>query len=127
MIKNFTSFLLEIKTFSKFKIGDYVILKDTFNYYDPAIWHNHYGIIIDNYVNTHFLVHLLSELDENMIAHLDQYKDSVSFYNDKTTLKTTISDIWVCDDYLIKFKTKKEFDDAVNEIEMNKKAIRYNL
>ena len=23
--------------------------------------------------------------------------------------------------------TKKEFDDAVNEIEMNKKAIRYNL
>ena len=126
MIKNFTTFLLEIKTFSKFKIGDYVILKDTFNGgKNTAIWHNHYGIIIDKYVN--FLVHLLSELDEKMIAHLDQYKDSASFYNDKTTLKTTISDIWVYDDYLIKFKTKKEFDDAVNEIEMNKKAIRYNL
>ena len=112
---------------SKFKIGDYVILKDTFTFNgDKAIWHNHYGIIIDKYVNTHFLVHLLSELDEKMIAHLDQYKKG-DFYNDKTTLKTTISDIWVCDDYLIKFKTKKEFDDAVNEIEMNKKAIKYNL
>lgn len=131
MIINFYNFVLEknsSKKSNRFKIGDYVILKDTFNPVDElSPWHDHYGIIIDRYGDKHFLVHLLSELDDEFIEYQKTYNNSDSFYYDKSTIKPTMSDIWVCYEYLIKFITKKDFDDAINEIEMTRKASKYNI
>ena len=114
----------EIKTTPKFEIGDYVILKDTYNIgmKDPlSIWHDYYGQIIDvDVTNSHFLVHMLSFIDDEM-------KDNDGDDEEVFGKKRTESDIWVCGDYLIKFDTKKEFDEAVNQIELEKDAKKYNL
>ena len=133
-IKRFESFNTDIN------IGDYVVIEDTWTGRNDkntkACWHNTYGIVVDtgyfDYYNKKepkkdlFLIHHLCELTP-------EQKKNIEEANTSSIISTTNSytkeqyDSWVCEDYVRKFNTKEEFNQAVEKIEYSKNIKRYNL
>jgi hypothetical protein len=136
-MKDFLS--MRFKTFESFteiNIGDYVVIEDT--YAGTACWHNTYGIVVDtgyfDYTNINrkapkkdlYLIHHLCELTPEQKKNIEEANTS-SIISTTNSYQKEKYDSWVCDDYVIKFNTKREFDNAVEKIEYQKNIKRYNL
>lgn len=126
--------------FNGIEIGDYVITSDSYNLSvgdKPALWHNMYGVILDFGYFIHdksktpklSLIHFLCELSEKDKIHIkDQHSRASNIIGvEKRYDSHDEYDTWFHNDYLINYKSKKEFEDAIEEIEMKKNAKKYNL
>jgi len=127
-----------IKTYEKnhknIKIGDYVITNDIYNIRNnnkPNVWHQQYGIIIDigkrKGSDDVYLVKFFHDLSDIFKEFIEQYKDSYSDIISKTNHKVESNENWFCEDYLIIYNNKQDFDDVVEEIEVSKSVKKYNL
>jgi len=127
-IKRFESFNTDIN------IGDYVVIEDTWTGRNDkntkACWHNTYGIVVDighfdkKENNKLFLIHHLCELTPEQKRNIKEASISSIISN---SFKKEQYDSWVCEDYVRKFNTKEEFNQAVEKIEYSKNIKRYNL
>lgn len=130
-VSNFYDFqIIQENTSDNLNIGDYVILID-----GPQLWQNLYGTIKDkgrfNYSKSDdlelCLISILSELSSEqkkfIIGQNINDRDVISLLHKKIEKYDT----WVHEMYLVKYNTKKEFDEAVQEIESKKSANKYNL
>lgn len=128
-----------LKSFEKinfnYNIGDYVIFHDTFNIErkeKPAIWNNHYGIIIDivdnlynkKSLNKSYVVRLISKLDLEMKKDIKASMDSIKSI---TNIDYDEDVVYISPDYLVKYDTMEEFNKAVEKIEIEKDTNKYNL
>jgi len=135
-LKSFENIVLTASN-TIYNIGDYVILQDTYNKIDKlSLWNNHYGVIIDICVtldrkikNLLYLVHIISNIEPKMKEFINISIDVIK-NSDKDIIKPDIDYedcIFVASDYLIKYDTKEEFDEAVKRIEIEKTSNKYNL
>ena len=127
-----------IKTYEKnhknIKIGDYVTTNDIYNIKNnnkPNVWHNQYGIITDIGIRKNsdnvYLVKFLHDLSDDFKEFIEKYKYSYEDIISKNNHKVEPNENWFCEDYLIIYNNKKDFDDAVEKIEVSKNVKKYNL
>lgn len=132
------------------KVGDYVIIKDTYHIElneNPSSWHNSYGVVVnlgyetkrsgDKYIvfvkfrplcelSQQTISNIISGQENNNIESL-YHKNSEEFssfpINDKYGTKY---DHWVYHEYVVAYP-EEEWDKEVEQIELEKAAKIYNL
>lgn len=127
------------ESYNDIRVGDYIIIKDTYSPENPASWDNNYGQVIDLGVDDaaiagnckiykFCLVRYMNYLSSEELAHIKSSNDNNSHIKSLYGFKKDKSDIcsWVCDEYCIKYN-KDDFDKKVEEIEMKKDANKYNI
>jgi len=124
-----TNFKIFEKLETDLKIGDYVIMKYTFD--DRSFWNNWYGTIVDIGYNSDnktkkknlFLIKLMNDDAQDDGENQNKYIKSTTNYK---RLPNNCY-VWTHLDYIRKYKTKKNFDKAVEKIELEKTAKKFGL
>lgn len=115
-------------TQNKIKIGDYVIIKDTFSKEDELYsWHNTYGQVKDikseKGVKSHYY-YLVKIFDIEDYYWIDKSNEYIPY---SLYLPKNRDETWVVDENIFKCKSKKDFDNEVAIIKMTKKAKKFNI
>jgi hypothetical protein len=132
-------YLKLFENINKPEIGDYVIMNDLISIYE-----NLYGIIINTgKYNIHndiiYLIEIETHINNEESERLkDKFKGNLGIIKDQniplkdenivgTWAGSYPNYLWSLDEYFTTYKSKNEYDKAVEEIEMIKAANKYNL
>jgi hypothetical protein len=129
-------YIKKFENLAQDKIGNFAILKDTLrhiNSNNKAIWHNIYGKIVnigkeDIYRSTEvYLFRPLCELDDNLKIFIKKSEETSGYIYPTFEYTQEEYDMWVLGEYTELYDNKKEFDNAVDKIEIEKNINNYNL
>ena len=131
-------YIKKFENITDVEVGDYVVIQDTYSvdYNEKkAIWHNLYGIVIDigydsgdkNKTTKLCLVKILTKLNPEVKDFLLRQDDNTRNIKPIHEVKKRKIDLWCWCGNLVKYKTKEEYDQAVEKIKMEASINKYNL